>query len=108
MAKTEVRPINHERLGRWKERLNENESTPVILVGVGHNKVKGRIMVLCTEERTDQEIVLFLHEALKQLTGYSPPKPTKIRDRGLATDAPKEKIQRAKAVYNNIQSNYLP
>lgn len=70
MSKTEVKPINYERMNRWKDRLNENDSTPVILVGVGHNKNEGRIMVLCTEERTDSEIILFLEEALRQLRGY--------------------------------------
>lgn len=70
MSKVEVKPINHERMNRWKDRLNENDSTPVILVGVGHNKVSGQIMVLCTEDRTDEEVVLFLEGALKQLRGY--------------------------------------
>lgn len=70
MSKVEVKPINHERMNRWKDRLNENESTPVILVGVGHNKVKGRIMVLCTEDRTDEEVILFLEDALKKLRGF--------------------------------------
>jgi len=70
MSKVEVKPINHERMNRWKERLNENDSTPVILVGVGHNKVEGRIMVLCTEDRTDQEVILFLENTLRQLRGY--------------------------------------
>jgi hypothetical protein len=70
MSKVFVKPINYERMNRWKERLNENDSTPVILVGVGHNKVEGRIMVLCTEDRTDEEVILFLEGALKQLRGY--------------------------------------
>ncbi len=70
MSKIEVKPINHERLTRWKERLNENDSTPVLLVAVGHNKLSGRIMVLCTEDRSDQEVILFLEGALKQLRGY--------------------------------------
>ena len=70
MSKVEVKPINYERMNRWKERLNENDSTPVILVGVGHNKVQGRIMILCTEDRTDNEVILFLEDALRQLRGY--------------------------------------
>lgn len=70
MSKVEVKPINYERMNRWKDRLNENDSTPVILVGVGHNSVLGRIMVLCTEDRTDQEVIAFLESALKQLRGY--------------------------------------
>lgn len=62
-----VRKINHERLGRWEKRLNENHSTPVILVGAGHDQVKGQVMVLTTEDRTDEEVILFLREALRQL-----------------------------------------
>ena len=70
MSKVEVKPINYERMNRWKDRLNENDSTPVILVGVGHNKVKGRLFVLCTEDRTDEEVIAFLEGALAQLKGY--------------------------------------
>lgn len=69
MSKVEVKPINHERLGRWKDRLNENESTPVLLIGIGHNKVKGKIMVLTTEDRTDEDIIVLLVAALEQLSG---------------------------------------
>lgn len=64
-----VRKINHERLGRWEKRLNESHSTPVVLVGVGHDQVKGRVMILTTEERTDEEVITFLREALRQLEG---------------------------------------
>lgn len=64
-----VRKINHERLGRWEKRLNEHHSTPVVLVGVGHDQVSGRIFLLTTEERTDEEVILFLREALRQLEG---------------------------------------
>ena len=71
MSKTEVKPINHERMNRWKDRLNENESTAVLLVGVGHNKVQGRLFVLCTEDRTDEEVILFLKAALSQLQGFT-------------------------------------
>lgn len=62
-----VRKINHERLGRWEKRLNENHSTPVVLVGVGHDQVKGRVFIATTEDRTDEETILFLREALRQL-----------------------------------------
>lgn len=71
MAKVEVKPINWERMNRWRERLNENESTPVVLVGVGHNQHTGRIFVLATEERTDEEIIIFLQAALAQLMGLT-------------------------------------
>lgn len=68
--KVPVKVINHERMNRWRERLNENHSTPVICVGVGHDHLKGKIMILCTEDQTDAEVLLFLKEAVKQLQGY--------------------------------------
>lgn len=66
----ELKIINQERLTRWKNRLNENFATPVIIIGVMHKKNKGTPIVLTTEERTDQEIILFLEDALRQLRGY--------------------------------------
>ena len=69
MGKVPVKQINYERMNRWKDRLNEQNSTPVVLVAVGHDHVHGRIMVLCTEDRTDEQVVLFLKEALRQLGG---------------------------------------
>lgn len=71
MGKVPVKQINHERMNRWKDRLNENNSTPVLLVGVGHDHVEGRLFVLCTEERTDEQVILFLKAALAQLQGYT-------------------------------------
>lgn len=64
----EVEKINRTRLQGWEKRLNENHSTPVVLVGVGHDKVKGRVFILCTEDRTNEEVILFLRETLRQLT----------------------------------------
>jgi len=64
-----VRKINHERLGRWEKRLNENNSTPILLVGIGHQQVQGQVMILTTEDRTNTEIVIILKEALRQLEG---------------------------------------
>lgn len=61
-----VKQINHERMNRWKNRLNEYHSTPVLVVGVGHDHVQGRIMILCTEDRTDEEVYLLLQDAIRQ------------------------------------------
>lgn len=67
MNKDQIKQINYERMNRWKDRLNENHSTPVMTIGVGHDHVNGRLMVLVTEERSDEEIRLLLLGALKQL-----------------------------------------
>jgi hypothetical protein len=64
-----VKKINAERLAGWEKRLNEHHSTPIVLVGVGHDHVNARIFILCTEDRTDDEVILFLKETLRQLTG---------------------------------------
>lgn len=62
-----VKAINDERFGRWKVQFNRHNSTPVLMVGVGHDHVDGRIFFLTTEDRTNEEAILFLREALRQL-----------------------------------------
>lgn len=66
----ELKQINHQRLDGWKKRLNEHFATPVILIGVMHKEKKPTPMVLCTEDMTDAQIILFLENALRQLRGY--------------------------------------
>jgi hypothetical protein len=70
MTRDELKKINYERMTSWKERLNENYSTPVILLGIGHNSVEGRLFVLCTEELPHQDMIIFLQGALLELRGY--------------------------------------
>lgn len=61
--------ITKIRLHGWKKRLAENKATPVLMVGVGiEGKETGRLVVIATEERTDEEIRGFLTYALMQLT----------------------------------------
>lgn len=65
MKREQINKINVERLTRWKDRLNEQHATPVILLGVGHDHKVGQCVILATEERTDAEILLFLREAVR-------------------------------------------
>lgn len=65
MKREQINKINVERLTRWKDRLNEQHSTPIMLLGVGHDQKEGQLVVLVTEERTDAEILLFMEEALR-------------------------------------------
>lgn len=62
-----VKAINDERLGRWKVQMIRRHSTPLILLGIGHDKNLGELTVLCTEDRTDEQLVAFLEAALAQL-----------------------------------------
>lgn len=62
-----VKAINDERLGRWKVQLNRRHATPIVLMGVGHDHNNGQIITLCTEDRTDEELLLFLMEAVREL-----------------------------------------
>jgi hypothetical protein len=62
-----VKAINDERMGRWKVKLNRVNATPVFLMGVGHDHNQGQLTIYCTEDRTDEELLLFLEEAAKQL-----------------------------------------
>jgi len=62
-----VPEINAVRLASWKERLNEQHSTPQVLIGVGIGPVQGRLMVLATEELSNEAIILFMEGALDQL-----------------------------------------
>ncbi len=62
-----VKFINDERLGRWKNQLNRRHATPIVLVGVGHDHNSGEVTVLCTEERTDDELITLLEGAAQKL-----------------------------------------
>lgn len=64
-----VPEINASRLASWKDRLDEHHSTPHVLVAVGIGPVQGRLMVLCTEDKTNEQVILFLEGALGQLKG---------------------------------------
>jgi hypothetical protein len=64
---TNVKAINDERLGRWKVKLIRQHATPIFLLGVGHDHKNGQLVILCTEDRTDQELLLFLEGAANEL-----------------------------------------
>lgn len=55
-----VKAINDERLGRWKNQMNRKHATPLLLVGVGHDHNNGDIVILTTEERTEQETLAII------------------------------------------------
>lgn len=62
-----VKAICDERLGRWKVQMIRRHSTPLILMGIGHDQKLGELTILCTEDRTDEELLVFLEGAVNQL-----------------------------------------
>lgn len=64
-----IKQINDERLGRWKNQLNRKHATPILIVGVGHDHNQGDLIILTTEERSDNDILqilLSIASSLKQ------------------------------------------
>jgi hypothetical protein len=63
----DTKKITHERLGRWGKKLATSHATPALLLGIGHDHVSGQVVICVTEDRTDQEIILFLQAAIDEL-----------------------------------------
>jgi len=63
-----VREIVDERLALWAKRLNENNATPAVLLGIGHDRTSGQIVVCTVEDFTNDELRYFLAYALKELS----------------------------------------
>jgi hypothetical protein len=68
-----TKKITHERLGIWEKRMEESHATPVLLVGVGHDHVCGRLTLCTTTDRTNEEIIVLLTETIRQLRGGGVP-----------------------------------
>lgn len=60
--------ITDERLDRWKKRLSESHSTPILLMGVGHDHVFGRPVLCTTEDITNEQLCVFLRAAIDALS----------------------------------------
>lgn len=64
-----IEKICRERIGGWVEKLVREHSTPLLLVGVGHDAKRGQI-TLCTLDEPiadKQSLVATLRFAIKQL-----------------------------------------
>lgn len=60
--------VNTERLGRWIKKLTENKATAQVIVGIGHEKNSGKVVVLATEDGpNDYELAMLCEEAARQL-----------------------------------------
>lgn len=66
MESQEIEAICTERLGRWRRRLVEEHSTPVFLLGAGHDHKIGQVVLCTLEEMSDSDIADFLYGALNK------------------------------------------
>lgn len=67
MHSSQIRAINDERLGRWKERLVSEHATPMLLVGAGHDHNKGRVVICTLEDCDDATLILLLQGTIASL-----------------------------------------
>lgn len=69
MNDEEVRAICRERLALWTEHLVSDHATPILLIGVGHDKRSGEVVLCTTEGLSDRAISVFLRGVLGRLEG---------------------------------------
>ena len=62
-----IKLIIKDRFTRWRKHLIKGNATPQITIGVGHGWNNGQIVLCCTEDRTDEELILFLRGAADML-----------------------------------------
>jgi hypothetical protein len=62
-----VKALNDEIMGRWKVKLIRQNASPVVLIGVGHDKNEGVINIFISEKKTKEEIKNLLAYAFKHL-----------------------------------------
>lgn len=63
MPRVPVEKMNAERLMRWEKRLNEFHATPLLMVGYGHDEVKGELFYIATDAVPDLFIIDLLRRA---------------------------------------------
>jgi len=59
----DVEKINNDRLKSWRDKLNAAHATPIIILGIGHDHVEGKTMLIAVENLTDEQIKDFLWNA---------------------------------------------
>lgn len=70
MTRAEILAINRDRLERWGTWLTNQHATALVLIGVGHDHVSGRLRVCQLEDGpADRELALLLRAVADQLEG---------------------------------------
>ena len=63
----ETREICLDHLSRWTEHLVSSHSTPILLVGIGHDDRSGELVICTPEAMSDSDIETLLLAAVKKL-----------------------------------------
>ncbi len=66
MSDDEIREICKERLASWTDRLVEQQSTPLMLLGMGHDHKEGQLLILTVEDISDKDAASILKSALSK------------------------------------------
>ena len=59
-----IRDITNERLDEWTEILVKDNSTPLILISVGHNHKAGQFSLCHPQNVTTDEVIIVLESIL--------------------------------------------
>lgn len=65
MTKDKAGAITRDRLARWGAILKEHVATPVLVLGVGHGPKAGELSVCCTEDMSNEQLLLFVKAAFE-------------------------------------------
>jgi len=76
MARVPTESITRERLARWAKKLDGEQATPMVLLGVGHNEKCGQLVVCIPEDVDNATVLACLCFAVEQLA------PGTIRSQG--------------------------
>lgn len=61
---TGVRAITRGRMKQWATNLTNRHHTPILVMGIGHDRVAGQISVITVEDISDEDMIAMLSHAL--------------------------------------------
>jgi hypothetical protein len=67
MTKDEIRRINEEQLKRWTEQMVAQHSTPLLIVGIGHDQHGGQLTVISVDNIDADTLAAYIRHAYDRL-----------------------------------------
>jgi hypothetical protein len=61
--------ITAERMAGWRKKLAEEHATPALLLGIGHDRNSGALVVCTTEDLSKRDLVTLLKGVIRRLEG---------------------------------------
>lgn len=62
-----VAEVCDERLNKWRARLINENATPILIVGVGHDHKSGELQLITVEDMPNDRLIAFLRFAIRKL-----------------------------------------